>query len=161
MDVLPAICSDHCPLLLSFYCDKAREGWLRFQFKYDVSWSKEKGCRDLIATQWQKLTGERSWLQNAQHKLVACSQSLKQWSKNLVHNRNQEIREKVAEIKRFQQNENSRNMWQLKTLQSNLNFLLEREDLRWKQRTKKHWLTQDDRNSKFYHACVNQRKKEK
>ncbi|XP_042972954.1 uncharacterized protein LOC122304756 [Carya illinoinensis] len=33
------------------------------------------------------------------------------------------------------------------------------EDARWKQRAKVHWLTHGDRNTKFYHTCVNQRRK--
>ncbi|XP_042950269.1 uncharacterized protein LOC122282381 [Carya illinoinensis] len=77
VDVLPAICSDHCPLLLSFHYNRAREGWSPFQFKYDVSWSKEKGCKELVAAQWQKVTGERGKIQNAQHKLEDCSLKLK------------------------------------------------------------------------------------
>ncbi|XP_042974883.1 uncharacterized protein LOC122306522 [Carya illinoinensis] len=138
VDVLPATCSDHCPLLLSFHYNRAREGWSLFQFKYDVSWSKEEGYKELIAAQWQKVTRERGKIQNAQHKLEDCSMKLKQWSKSPVHHRNQEIRAKMEEIKRNQQYENPNNMRQLKTLQATLNSLLKQEDLRWKQRAKIH-----------------------
>ncbi|XP_042958109.1 uncharacterized protein LOC122293655 [Carya illinoinensis] len=50
-------------------------------------------------------------------------------------------------------------MSDLKRLQSEIGFLLDQEDARWKQRAKVHWLTKGDRNTKFYHACVNQRRK--
>jgi hypothetical protein len=44
-------------------------------------------------------------------------------------------------------------------MQLELESLLDKEDVRWKQRAKANWLMQGDRNTKFYHACANQRRK--
>ncbi|XP_042974742.1 uncharacterized protein LOC122306380 [Carya illinoinensis] len=40
-----------------------------------------------------------------------------------------------------------------------MNVLLEKEDLRWKQRAKRNWYKHGDRNTKYFHACANQRRK--
>jgi len=40
-----------------------------------------------------------------------------------------------------------------------VNDLIEIEDLKWRQRAKQAWLQQEDKNSKYFHACVNQRRK--
>ena len=44
-------------------------------------------------------------------------------------------------------------------LQAEINNILEEEDLKWKQLAKEHWLKLGDKNSKFYHACVSQKRR--
>jgi hypothetical protein len=44
-------------------------------------------------------------------------------------------------------------------MQLELESLLDKEDVRWKQWAKANWLMRGDRNTKFYHACANQRRK--
>jgi hypothetical protein len=39
-----------------------------------------------------------------------------------------------------------------------INDLIELEDLKWRQRSKQNWLKHGDKNSKFFHACVNHRR---
>lgn len=46
-----------------------------------------------------------------------------------------------------------------KVAKQNLQLLLDRENLKWKQRAKVDWLKEGDRNTKYYHACANYRKK--
>lgn len=41
---------------------------------------------------------------------------------------------------------------QIKQLQTEINALLEMEDLKWKQRAKLNWLTSGNKNTKVYHA---------
>jgi hypothetical protein len=40
-----------------------------------------------------------------------------------------------------------------------LQLLLDQENIKWKQRAKVNWLQGGDRNTKYYHACANYRKK--
>lgn len=43
---------------------------------------------------------------------------------------------------------------QVQNLQSEVNDLIEIEDLKWRQRAKQSWLQQGDKNSKYLHACT-------
>jgi flavorubredoxin len=49
----------------------------------------------------------------------------------------------------------------LQQLKSELMALQEEEDAHWRQRAKEEWLKFGDRNSKYFHACVNQKRKAK
>jgi len=42
-------------------------------------------------------------------------------------------------------------------IKEELNDLLEQEDLKWRQRAKEDWLKSGDRNSRYFHACTNQK----
>jgi hypothetical protein len=46
-----------------------------------------------------------------------------------------------------------------KELRVALQGLLEQEEVKWKQRAKETWLKFGDRNTKYYHACANQKHK--
>jgi hypothetical protein len=56
-------------------------------------------------------------------------------------------------------NEDLRASDEVKIIQQELEFILEKEDTKWKQRAKANWLRNKDRNTKFYHACVTQRRR--
>jgi hypothetical protein len=48
---------------------------------------------------------------------------------------------------------------QIVTLRSEINTLLEQEDLWWMQRSKEAWLKDGDKNTKYFHACANQKRR--
>jgi hypothetical protein len=47
----------------------------------------------------------------------------------------------------------------IKELQEEINFILEQEDIRWKQRAKQNWYQYGDQNTPFFHAWANHRRR--
>lgn len=59
----------------------------------------------------------------------------------------------------LQRDEGPENWEAVKVLQSEIDFIMEHEDIKWKQRTKQNWYQQGDRNTPFFHAWASHRRK--
>jgi hypothetical protein len=50
-------------------------------------------------------------------------------------------------------------MGKINSLQQEINELLEINELKWSQQAKENWLKHGDKNSKYFQACVRQRRR--
>ncbi|XP_042974686.1 uncharacterized protein LOC122306319 [Carya illinoinensis] len=138
VDILTAICSDHKLVLLSCLYAHSEQNFAPHSFKYEASWSREEGCSTIVATEWQKQMGGVNKLASIQTKLEACSKKLRQWSRHIDQDRSKAIKEKTRLINQLQRDEGPSYIQSQKQLHKELEFLLEQEDLKWKQRAKRH-----------------------
>jgi hypothetical protein len=69
------------------------------------------------------------------------------------------VQEKSKELLAIQLQEENYDLAKEKELRVALQGLLEQEEVKWKQRAKETWLKFGDRNTKYYHACANQKHK--
>ena len=74
---------------------------------------------------------------------------------------NRDFLKQCNKLAALQGEENDPDVGYALNLQRELQTQLEQEELKWRQRAKIYWLTFGDRNSKFFHACGNQRRKVK
>lgn len=152
VEVLTGRCSDHRPLQLCWKASLHLSRRKQFLFRFEASWVKEEVCESLIAEEWGKggVLTDPLW---KVHKLLkGCSGSLLDWARYRKRNR-------LKEIKKLQTDEGPYNSERIKQLQKEVGTLLEIEDLKWRQRAKCNWYKLEDNNTKFFHACVSQRKK--
>lgn len=49
-------------------------------------------------------------------------------------------------------------MEEIKQLQNELHLMMNQEDLKGKQMAKRYWYMNNDQNTKYFHACANQRR---
>ena len=59
----------------------------------------------------------------------------------------------------LQRDEGHENSERIKKLNGKIELLLQQEDLRWKQRAKQNWYKSGDRNTQYFHAWANQRRR--
>jgi hypothetical protein len=65
--------------------------------------------------------------------------------------------EQCQKLATLQGDEDGHDLGQTLGIQRDLQVQLEQEEIKWRQRAKINWLSHGDRNSKFFHACANQR----
>jgi hypothetical protein len=157
--VLTTQCSDHKPLLVTFSNKKFGEGRQKKSFKFEHSWTSDEECGKKIKVAWNQMVISASPQVRAQEKLENCQQELSRWSSKKFGRSEVKLKEKKKLLAVLQQQECPKNLEAIKKIQGDIDILLEQEDRRWKQRAKQHWYQHGDRNTKFFHAWTQHRKK--
>jgi hypothetical protein len=128
-------------------------------FKYEVWWQAYADFPSVVRTVWRvKMPGQDTW-SNVKSKLKSSQSACRQWRKTHSNPTEALILQKTSVLGVLQEEANEESMGLVKSLQVEINDLIEIEDLKWRQRAKQNWLKHGDKNSKFFHACVNHRRR--
>jgi hypothetical protein len=84
---------------------------------------------------------------------------LTEWSKVKYGAMTKTINHLSKRLGQLQRMEHPGNLATIKQVQGKLNKLLEMEDIKWCQRAKRHWFKDGDRNTQYFHAWANQRRR--
>lgn len=157
LEVLAARNSNHAPICLSLR--KEMGVWHRRKkgFKYEACWKKSRSCKEVIKKVWRvKHRRDDPWgeLKRKIHKIQA---ELSKWAKENAGNSEILIKQKTKLLVELQSIEGQPDMENISGIQREINELMEEDELKWKQWAKVEWLLHGDTNSKYFHACVNQR----
>ncbi|XP_042952211.1 uncharacterized protein LOC122289292 [Carya illinoinensis] len=131
VEVLTASQSDHKALLLSMDKGVVLHMKRRRLFRFEAKWTLKEDGGAVIEDVWK-----RRKRQDAE----------------------KQIKEKTERLKVEQEEEGPHNVKIIKSLQRELGLLLAQEDIKWKQRAKRNWYKNGDKNTKFFHSCANQRR---
>jgi hypothetical protein len=159
VEVVEACNSDHLPLVVALDSTRANTNIRPRVFRYAAGWGKHKENKETIKKIWRvKKTQNNSWAQ-VKNKLETSKKAIVQWRKKKVQEGDRGVEEKIGRLKNLQEQGGVEVQEDITLLQSEINNILEKEDLKWKQLAKEHWLKLGDKNTKYYHACVNQKRR--
>ncbi|XP_059431606.1 uncharacterized protein LOC132165127 [Corylus avellana] len=153
-----AIFSDHLPILInpSGSCKVRRR---RRDFHFEAEWGEKKECKEVIKKIWRVKEREQGTWIAVEKKLKKSKGGLLQWQKVNRRQIGQDIQLLSEKLISEQKKGDFVDRSILLKLKSDLAKLQDDEDLYWRQRAKIEWMRGGDRNSKFFHACANQKKK--
>lgn len=148
---LPAIGSDHNPLLLNTCIDSC--GGPR-PFKFEAMWISDNSCYDVVQKGWNLFCKGSSHFQlNSRIKNV--KKSLKDWNFSHFGHCQSTIKSLQEQIGLLQsQPQSDVVVSQEASLQLNLDEWLKRLEIFWKQKSKVKWFKDGDANSRFFHLST-------
>ena len=154
--------SDHVGLLLDSWTNQPRNSApqrKRRMFRFEKAWLKEPGCEEVIESAWEVQPIGMAMYRVTQ-KIKQCRINLLQWSQSHVRVTPKLIDSKMKQLKELEvQPREDYDSRQINLIRHELNGLHEKAEVAWRQRSRIAWLTEGDRNTKFFHECASQRKK--
>lgn len=157
--VLAARTSDHNPILISYSELPLAPNSYRRGFKLEANWQLDPECRDIIKAVWEQEVFEANRMKDIQFRLSACQINLTRWSKQKFEKDAELLKLKSKSLLELQRNNCPDQVDSIKQIQKEIDDILEREDVKWKQRAKQNLYRQGDRNTQFFHAWANHRRK--
>jgi hypothetical protein len=147
---------DHCPIFVTL-----KEDWKRRRrhcFRHKARWVQEEEYTKIIKKVWVKKRVCTDPWASIGGRLGGCKQELQKWQWRKKQDSIEEaIKKHCRELGVIQSVDGVLDLAAIKHLKQNVHQLLEQEEVRWKQRAKINWLQHGDKNTKFFHACTNQR----
>ena len=121
-------------------------------FRFEEVWLTDEGCGRIIESAWRTPCHSQTGTM-VMKKIEKCGSELTQWSRKTFGNIRRELREKrkllsKAEKVAMQTGANFR----LRELKKEINQLMVKENILWRQRAKSFWLVGGDQNSKYFHS---------
>ncbi|KAL5805657.1 hypothetical protein ACOSQ4_028390 [Xanthoceras sorbifolium] len=152
--------SDHRPISAKFVRGGLNgSGGGDRKFRFEPFWLKDEECYSVICTAWGGFDSESSG-RGLRDKLGLCADRLENWSKVKFGSLKKAIDRKRCEINLLYDRKQSEQVLDaIKSRERELESLLSKEELYWKQRSRVDWLLAGDKNSKFFHRRASARKK--
>jgi exonuclease III len=157
--ILAARTSDHKPLFISFTNQEEKGRQVQRGAKFEAKWLADAESRVIITDAWRDCLGGESPIRMVQQKLETCKSALRRWNGQKYGCAEKAIKKKTKELEILQKYECVGDGPDIKKLQTEIDFLLEQEDIRWKQRAKQNWYRQGDRNTPYFHSWASHRRK--
>ncbi|KAH7845513.1 hypothetical protein Vadar_003022 [Vaccinium darrowii] len=152
---LTTVGSDHAALLLDT-APALAHGYR--QFKFDSRWCTDPESYEVIKQGWQcSLRGSKMF--EVFHKIKHCRKELRAWSKQKGFNARKKITEIQHQLELIKTGQCSGESELVRSLENELGTTWAQEETFWRQKARADWMANGDRNTSFFHAKVNKRRR--
>ncbi|KAL0451733.1 UNVERIFIED_CONTAM: Retrovirus-related Pol polyprotein from type-1 retrotransposable element R2 [Sesamum latifolium] len=147
--------SDHVSLLINTTNSPRRPRIKHRPFRFEAGWAAIPECEQVISRGWNSnLHMSRPSLLDRQR---SCAAQLQAWSSkdniNSTGERIKKLEKDLIQIRRWPITTASK--FEENRICGEIEYLLARKEVFWKQRGKVHWLREGDRNTSFFHNQAN------
>ncbi|XP_062172125.1 uncharacterized protein LOC133877747 [Alnus glutinosa] len=133
IEVLPARCSYHAPLLVHLHAQRNGSRVRQRPF-YEVWWQAYADFPRVVRTVWRVKMLRRDTWSNVKSKLMSSQYACRQWRKTHSDPTEALILQKTSVLGVLQEEADEESMVLVKSLQLEINDLIELKDLKWRQR---------------------------
>ncbi|XP_059454900.1 uncharacterized protein LOC132185097 [Corylus avellana] len=151
--------SDHKPICLRLGEEEERQAVYSKKFKIEASWMVDEEYQQVVENAWVSGVLGGSKMQQVRQKLASCQADLSSWSKRKFGDATKKIKQKTRQLELLQRDEGPGNYEAINMLKQEIDFIMEQEDIKWKQRSKHNWYQHGDRNTPFFHAWASHRRR--
>ena len=128
-------------------------------FRFEQMWMKDKGFSETIKVVWSAGNSE-PWDSSVLTKIDKCGQELSEWSKKCFGKVRKQLEVKCKQLQTIEQaalrtGDSSR----MKFLENEVNLLIDKEAIMWRQWSKTLWLSDGDKNTRLFHSKASQRRR--
>lgn len=131
VEVLPRLCSDHNPLLVSFSNHQEALWQHRRHFWYEASWEKHKEYGALIKRVWRVCESSESAWTKVRKNLKGCQRVLQRWVRKIGGSLEDQIKLKEKEIQDLQMLDQGFEIEKESQLKAEFHCLFTQEEVKW------------------------------
>ncbi|KAL9665795.1 hypothetical protein QQ045_000116 [Rhodiola kirilowii] len=146
--------SDHSPLVIQL--EECMSNYNTSIRRFEPMWLRHENFKRVVEDAWRAQSPSCSLSQ----KLKGCLVEMTRWGGEAFVNVKKRIRELKENIQRLRRLPRTDEVAREEiNLTEELDEWLEREELWWRQRSRAEWLRHEDKNTAYFHARANQRRK--
>ena len=105
-------------------------------FKFEARWWLDEEYNKIVENAWGREVSGTNAMQSAQLKLDKCKVDLSSWSRRKFGDAETQVKEKTKKLEELQRFETPTDQEEIQQLKGEIDYILEQEDVQWKQRAK-------------------------